>query len=137
MRIKPVKTEADYEAALGEIERLMDARPGTPNGDRLDVLATLVEDYERKRWPIDPPDPVTSVRFCIEDRGVPQERVIRIFGQRSHFYEFMNGTRGLPMRVAYLLHERLGIPAESLLQPMRGGKISPSSTPAKRRRRAA
>ena len=137
MRIKPVKTEADYEAALGEIERLMDARPGTPNGDRLDVLATLVEDYERKHWPIDPPDPVISVRFCIEDRGVPQEQVIRIFGQRSHFYEFMNGRRGLPMRVAYLLHERLGIPAESLLQPMRGGKTSASSTAAKRRRRAA
>lgn len=115
----------------------MDARPGTPDGDRLDVLAILVEAYERTHWPIDPPDPVTAVRFLIEDRGVPQEQIIKIFGQRSHFYEFMNGRRGLPMRVAYMLHVKLGIPAESLLRPTRGRKTSPPSAMAKRRRRAA
>jgi len=117
MKPRPIRNDRDWRKAVKEIDRLMDANPNSPEFDRLDILAELVDSYERRRWPIEPADPISAVRFCIVDRGVPRDDVIRAFGQRSHFHEFMAGKRGLPMRVAYRLNRDLGIPAQCLLSP--------------------
>jgi HTH-type transcriptional regulator/antitoxin HigA len=85
MKIKPVRTKADYERALREIERMWGAKEGTPQGNRLDVLATLVEAYERKHFPIDPPDPIEAIRFRLEQQGLDHRALIGVIGGRSPF----------------------------------------------------
>ncbi len=117
MNVKPIRTEADYRAALKEIEGLMSARKGSAEGDRLDVLATLVDAYERKHWPIDPPTPAAALRFCMEQRGLEPADLEPLIGHRSHAYKVLSGRRGISMKVTYRLHTELGIPAEILLQP--------------------
>jgi len=127
MEIKPIRTERDYERALREVERLMDAKPGTAEDDRLDVLATLVDAYESKHFPIDPPDPIEAIRFRLEQQGLDPSALVGVIGGRSRVYEVMHRKRSLTLAMIRRLHERFGIPAEVLIRPIR----------AKRRRRAA
>ena len=115
--IKPIKTEADYDAALAEIATLMDAEPGTPEGDRLDVLVTLVEAYEAKRWPIDPPDPIVAIKLRMEQRGLTRHDLEKVLGSKSRVSEVLNRKRPLTLEMIRRLHARWGIPAKSLIQP--------------------
>lgn len=115
MEIKPIRTKSDYERTLREIERLWGARQRTPEGDRLDVLATLIEAYERIHFPIDPPDPVEAIRFRLEPRGPDPRALIGVIGGRSRVYEVMHGKRALSLEMIRRLHQRFGIPAEVLI----------------------
>lgn len=119
MDIKPIKSDRDYRAALREIERLMDARPNTPEGDRLDVLVTLVEAWERKHHPIEPPDPVEAIRFAMEQRGLARRDLEPLIGSRARVSEVLSRRRGLTLPMIRRLHEKLGIPAESLIAQSR------------------
>jgi len=130
MDIKPIKTKRDYETALKEVERLMDAKPNTEQGDRFDVLATLVEAYEDRHWPIDPPTAAEALRFYLDQQGLAPADLEPLMGGRSHVYGVLSGRHGFSMEVAYRLHSQLGIPAEVLIQPVR-------QKPAKRRKRAS
>jgi HTH-type transcriptional regulator/antitoxin HigA len=112
---KPIKSERDHRRALQEIERLMDARPNTPQGDRLDVLTTLVEAWERKHHAIETPDPVEAIRFAIEHRGLTRRDLEALIGSRARVSEVLSGRRQLTLPMIRRLHERLGIPAESLI----------------------
>jgi HTH-type transcriptional regulator/antitoxin HigA len=127
MEIKPIRTEKDYERTLREVERLMDAKEGTAEEDRLDVLATLVDAYESKHFPIDPPDPIEAIRFRLEQQGLDPSALIGVIGGRSRVYEVMQRKRPLSLEMIRRLHEQFGISAEVLIRPVR----------ASRRRRAA
>jgi HTH-type transcriptional regulator / antitoxin HigA len=120
--IKPIKTEADYDAALAEIATLMDAEPGTPEGDRLDVLVTLVEAYEAKHWRIDPPDPIVAIKLRMEQRGLTRRDLEKVLGGKSRVSEVLNRKRPLTLAMIRRLHARWAIPAESLIQPTTRGK---------------
>lgn len=115
MTIKPIKTERDYRTALKEIERLWDAKPNTPKGDRLEVLVTLVEAYERKHYKIEPPDPVEAIKFRMEQLGLKASDLAKILGGRSRVSEILNRKRKLTVDMMRSLRKRLDIPAESLL----------------------
>ena len=135
MDIKPIKTEADHEAALAEIERLIDLDPDldTPEGDRLDVLATLVEAYEEKHFPIDPPDPIAAIEFCMEQRGLTRKDLEPMVGGRGRVSEVLSGKRRLSLGMIRNLHKELGIPAEILLQEPREPRPAVNAgTPSKR-----
>jgi HTH-type transcriptional regulator / antitoxin HigA len=119
MEIKPLRTRADHERALREIERLWGARKSTADGDRLDVLATLVEAYEREHFPIDPPDPIEAIRFRLEQQGLDAHALVGVIGGRSRVYEVMERKRALSLTMMRRLHQRFGIPAEVLIQPVR------------------
>jgi HTH-type transcriptional regulator/antitoxin HigA len=114
MEIKPIRTNSDYERALREIERLWGAKPQTRDSDRLDVLATLVEAFEQKQFPIDPPDPIEAISFRLE-----QQVLVGVIGGRSRVHEVMHGKRPLSLEMIRRLHERFGIPAEVLIRPTR------------------
>jgi len=116
MEIRPIRTEEDYRAALRQIERVMDAAPDTPEGDRLDVLATLVEAWERIHYPIDFPDPIEAIRFRMEQQGLTVDDLVPIIGRRNRVYEILARKRPLTLRMIEGLHETLEIPAESLLK---------------------
>lgn len=116
MDIRPIKTESDYDAALGEIDKLMDAEPDTPDGDRLDVLVTLVEAYEKKHWAINPPDPIEAIKLRMEQRGMSRTELGRILGRGSgRGSEVLNRKRPLSVGMMRKAHTALDIPAESLL----------------------
>ena len=116
MEIKPIKSERDYHRALKEIDRLMDARPNTPEGDCLDVLATLVEAWEERHHPIGPPDPVEAIRFAMEQRGMTRHDLEPLIGSRARVAEVLNRKRDLTLPMIRRLHAALGIPAEALIQ---------------------
>lgn len=116
MHIKPIKTEKDYKKALGEIDALFDAAPGTSNGDRLDVLSTLVEAYEEKHFPIDTPDPVAAIRFVMEQQGLERKDLESYIGSRARVAEILNRKRSLTLSMIRKLHHSLGIPAEILIR---------------------
>ncbi len=116
MNIKPIRTKADYRAALKEIEALMNAAAGTPEGERLDVLATLVEAYERKHFPMDLPDPVEAIRFRMEQSGLSPKDLVPMIGQLNRVYEVLGRKRPLTLTMVWRLHRDLGIPAESLIK---------------------
>lgn len=122
--LKPIRTDADHEAALAEVERLWGSRAGTPEGDRLDVLATLIDAYEAKHHPIDPPDPIEAIRFRMEQQGLTRKDLEPIFGSRSRTSEVLNRKRGLSIEMIRQLHARLGIPAEVLIRPGRPDKAA-------------
>ena len=115
--IKPIRNEADYEAVLAEIERLMDANPGTRAGDRLDVLVTLVEAYEDKHWQIDPPDPIEAIKLRMEQRGLTRQDLVQVLGSKSRVSEVLSRKRPLTLAMIQRLHQEWGIPAESLIRP--------------------
>ena len=117
MDVKPIKSESDYDAALAEIANLMDARASTPEGDRLDVLVTLVEAYEEKHWRVNPPDPIEAIKLRMQQRGLTRHDLERVLGSKSRVSEVLNRKRPLTMEMVRRLHGRLGIPAESLIQP--------------------
>lgn len=118
MEIRPVRNEADHERALREIERLWEAAEGTPDGDRLEVLVTLVGAYERVHYPLDPPDPLEAIRFRLEQQGLDLRALVGVIGNRTRVYEVMRGDRGLSLSMIRRLHERFGIPAEVLIRPV-------------------
>ncbi len=115
MTIKPIKTERDYQKALKEIKRLWDTKPNSPKGDRLEVLVTLVEAYERKHYKIEPPDPVEAIKFRMEQLGLKASDLAKILGGRSRVSEVLNRKRKLTVDMMRSLRKRLDIPAESLL----------------------
>lgn len=117
MDIKPIKTKADYRAALREIEGLMVAGANTPEGERLDVLATLVEAYERKHFPMELPDPIEAIKFRMESLGLKPKDLQPMIGGLNRVYEVLNHTRPLTLAMIRRLHEGLGIPAECLIKP--------------------
>ena len=123
MIIKPIKTERDYKRALREIDKLMDAKRNTSEGDRLDVLATLVAVWEETHYPIDPPDAVEAIRFAMEQRGLTRRDLEPLIGSRSRVAEVLNRKRSLTLPMIRRLHAGLGIPAESLLYDGTGGGL--------------
>jgi HTH-type transcriptional regulator / antitoxin HigA len=116
MDVIPIKTRRDYRRALKEIEGLMDAEPGTPEGDRLDLLATLVEAWEAKHYRIDLPDPVEAIKYHMEQKGLEPRDLAPYIGSRNRVYEVLNRKRALTLRMVWRLHRGLGIPAESLIK---------------------
>ena len=122
--IKPIRTEADYEATLAEVERLWGSRSGTPKGDRLDVLATLIAAYEERHFPFATPDPVEAIRFRMEQQGLTRKDLETMIGTRTRIAEVLSRKRGLSITMIRRLHERLGIPAEVLIQPSRKGQAA-------------
>ncbi|MGH7111126.1 MAG: helix-turn-helix domain-containing protein [Stellaceae bacterium] len=117
--IKPIRSEADHAAALAEVERLWGARSGTPEGDRLDILATLIDAYEAEHHPIDPPDPIEAIKFRMEQQGLTRKDLEGILGTRTRVAEVLNRRRGLSIAMIRRLHEKLGISAEVLIRPTR------------------
>jgi len=119
MDIRPISSEADYDWALSEIKQYFDreSATGTPEAARFDVLATLIEAYEAKHWPIDPPDPVSAIVFRMQQAGLGQADLARLLGSRSRASEIMSRQRALTMEQAWKLHREWRIPAEVLLQP--------------------
>jgi HTH-type transcriptional regulator/antitoxin HigA len=117
MNIKPIKTEADHQAALAEIEGLFEAKPGTPEGDKLEILTTLVEAYEEEYDVIPQPDPVEAILYYMESRGLTRKDLEPYIGTRARVAEIINRTRPLSLGMIQRLHLGLGIPAEALIQP--------------------
>lgn len=116
MDIKPIRTEADYEAALKEVETLMESQPGTPEGDRMDVMVTLIEAYEAKHFPIPvPDDPVEVLEYYMESRGISRSALIPFLGSKERVSEVLNRKRGLSLDMIRRLYAGLGIPAELLI----------------------
>src|SRR5271157_2651828 len=122
MLIKPIKTDADHTAALGEIERLWGAAEGTSEGDRLEVLTTLVEAYEQAHFPIDPPDPIEAIRFRLEQQGRDRKALIGVIGSRTRVHEVRRRDRALSLAMIRRLNKSLNIPAEILIRPIRTRK---------------
>jgi HTH-type transcriptional regulator / antitoxin HigA len=116
MDIKPIKTKADYKAALKAVESLMSAKANTPEGDRLDVLVTLVEAYERKHFPMELPDAVEAIKFRMEQQGLTAKALEPVIGRMNRVYEVLARRRPLTLRMIEGLHRRFGIPAESLIK---------------------
>ena len=119
MTLKPIKTDADHEAALLEIERLWDAREGTADWDRLEILITLVESYEETHFPIDIPDPIEAIKFRLEQQGTDKKALIGIIGNRTRVYEVLRRDRALSLTMIRQLNRHLKIPAEVLIRPVR------------------
>lgn len=117
MDIKPIKTKADYRAVLKEVEGLMTARANTPDGERLDVLVTLVEAYERKHYLMELPDPIEAIKLRMESLGLKPKDLQPMIGGLNRVYEVLNYTRPLTLSMIRRLHEGLGIPAECLIKP--------------------
>ena len=120
MEIAPIKTKRDYRRALKEIEGLMTARRNTQEGDRLDVLVTLVEAWEAKHYPMDLPDPVEAIKYHMEQKGLKPRDLTPFIGGRNRVYEVLNRKRPLTLGMIRRLHAGLGIPAESLLKMAEG-----------------
>jgi HTH-type transcriptional regulator/antitoxin HigA len=116
MNIAPIKTQRDYRRVLKEIEGLMAAKRNTPAGDRLDVLVTLVEAWERKHYPLDLPDPVEEIKHHMNQNGLAPRDLIPFIGSRNRVHEVLNRRRPLTLKMIRRLHVGLGIPAESLIK---------------------
>jgi len=117
--VKPIRTEADYEAALAEVERLWGAKAGTAKGDRLDVLATLIDVYESRHFPMNPPDPIEAIKFRMEQQNLSRKELEGIVGSRTRIAEVLNRRRGLSINMIRRLHDKLGISTDILIRPSR------------------
>ena len=126
MDIKPIKTKADYRAALAEIERLFDAKRGTPEGDQLEVWTTLVEAYEARQHPIPLPDPIEAIQYYMDSRGLTRADLEPYIGSRARVAEVLNRKRALSIEMIRRLHTGLGIPSEVLIQPYAPAKPRPT-----------
>jgi HTH-type transcriptional regulator/antitoxin HigA len=122
MDIKPIKREVDYERALRRVEELWDSPEGSTESDELEILATLIEAYEREHYPMDLPDPIEAIKFRLEQTGKDSRALVGVIGQRTRVYEVMRGKRPLSLNMIRSLHEKLDIPAEVLIQPARRGR---------------
>lgn len=116
MDIKLIKTEADYDMALSRIDVLMDAKFGSPEGDELDVLVTLVEKYEAQHYPIDAPNPIEAIRFRMDQYDLKDKDLIPYIGQSGRVSEILSFKRKLTLTMIRKLHSGLQIPTESLIQ---------------------
>jgi HTH-type transcriptional regulator / antitoxin HigA len=116
MNIQPIRTEEDYRAALTQIERLLDVKEGSPGEDRLEVLSILVEAWEDRHYPIDPPDPIAAIEFRMDQQGLTRKDLERYLGQRQRVADVLNRRRSLSLPMIRRLHEGLGIPAETLIR---------------------
>src|ERR1700760_3147504 len=125
--LKPIRTEHDYDAALSEVERLWGAKLGTPEGDRLDVLATLIDSYEQVPHPIDPPDPIEAIKFRMSQQKLTRKQLEPMIGTRTRVAEVLNRRRSLSISMIRRLHATLGIPAEVLIRP--SGPAAGQKTP--------
>lgn len=117
MDIRPIKTDADYRAALNDIETLMMAEPDTIEGEKLEILVTLVEAYEAKHFPMDLPAPVEAIKFEMERKGLTVKDLEPMIGKSNRVYEILNHKRSFTLKMIWKLHEGLGIPEESLIKP--------------------
>jgi HTH-type transcriptional regulator/antitoxin HigA len=117
MDIKPIRSAEDHRAELKEIDSLMMAKLNTPEGDRLDVLATLVEAYEAKHFPMEVADPIDAIKFAMDQKGLTVRDLQPMIGGLNRVYEILNGTRSLTLPMIWRLHVGLGIPAEALIKP--------------------
>ena len=121
MDIRPIRNEADYDRALAAIQVFFDNEPevGSPAADRFDVLAALIEAYERKHWPIDPPHPVAAIVHHMEARNLTRNQLAELLGSRSRASEILNRRRHLTLEMVWALHRKWGLPAEALIRPYR------------------
>ena len=117
--IRPIRTKADYRAALKEAERLWDARPGTRDGDIIDVLTTLIEDYEARHHPVPAPDPIAAIEFMMQQKGLTRRDLEPVIGSRGRVSEVLTRKRPLTLPMVRGLGALLGIPAEILVRPYR------------------
>ena len=117
--LRPLRTEEDYQGALREVSAYFDDEPapGTPDGDRFEILLTLVEAYEAKHYPIDLPDPVEAIKFRMDQAGLTPKDLVPVIGRLNRVYEILNRKRPLTLSMIWKLHQQLGIPAECLIQP--------------------
>ena len=115
--IRPIRTDIDHAAALAEVERLWGAEDGTPDGDRLDVLATLIEAYQAKRWPMDLLSPISAIKFRLEQQGLTRKDLEPFIGNRARVSEIMTGKRPLTLAMIRKLCAGLGIPVDILVGP--------------------
>ena len=122
--IKPIRSKKDYEAALAEFEKLWGAKSGTAAGDRLDVLATLIDAYEAEHFPMDPPDPIEAIKFRMEQQGLTRRDLEPLIGTRTRVAEVLNRKRNLSIAMIRRLNMRLGISAEVLIRPSRKAKAA-------------
>ena len=122
--MKPIKTDADYTAALARIDELMDVELDTPEGDELDVLATLADVYEAKHFPIDPPDPIEAIVFRMDQLGMERKDLEPMIGSRGRVSEVFSRSRGLSLTMIRQLHEGLHIPAEVLIRDYQLSKVN-------------
>jgi HTH-type transcriptional regulator/antitoxin HigA len=122
--VKPIRTKKDHEAALAEVERLWGAKSKTPEGDRLDVLATLIDAYEARHYPMDPPDPIEAIKFRMEQQGLTRKDLEPLIGTRTRVAEVLNRKRGLSIEMIRRLHRELGISAEILIRPTQHDKAA-------------
>jgi HTH-type transcriptional regulator / antitoxin HigA len=116
MDIAPIKTQRDYRRTLTEIEGLMMAKRNTPEGDRLDILVTLVEAWEGRHYPLDLPDPIEAIKYHMDQNGLAPRDLIPFIGSRNRVHEVLNRRRPLTLKMIWRLHQGLGIPAESLIK---------------------
>jgi len=131
MDIRPIRTETDHRAALQEVERLFEASPDTPEGERLEVLATLIEAYEERRHDIPRPDPIAAILYTMESRGLSRRDLEPYIGSRARVSEVLSRKRPLSIEMIRKLHTGLGIPAEVLIQPY---PPNPELSPRQRKR---
>ena len=118
-QIKPIRTKKDYDVALAELEKLWGAKSGTAAGDRLDVLATLIDAYEAEHVPMDPPDPIEAIKFRMEQQGLTRKDLEPLIGTRTRVAEVLNRRRSLSIAMIRRLNHKLGISAEVLIRPSR------------------
>ena len=119
MDIQPIRNQRDHAKALQEVERLWGARPRTPEADKLEILVTLIDAYEAKHHPIDPPDPIDAIRFRMEQMGLTRNDLIDVIGSRARVSEVLNRRRPLTVAMIVRLREKLGISADVLIGPQR------------------
>ena len=124
MEIRPIRSEATHAEALRRVEALWGSKSGSPQSDELDVLVTLIEAYERERYPIELPNPIEAIKFRLEQTGKDYRSLIGVIGQRTRVYEVMRGARPLSLNMIRKLHTRFEIPAEVLIQPSRRKRLS-------------
>ena len=116
MEIKPIKTDTDYNQVLERLEMIFDAKKGSPEGDELEVLGILVDQYENKHFPIGLPDPIEAIKFRMEQMGYNQTDLANIVGLKSRASEILNKKRKLSLEMIRQLHEKLNIPTDVLIQ---------------------
>jgi HTH-type transcriptional regulator/antitoxin HigA len=121
MNIHPIHTDADYRAALKNVSALFnnEPEPGTPEGDYFDIMITLIEAYESKQFPVDLPTPIDAIKFRMEQSGLSAADLAPAIGRTNRVYEVLNGKRALTLPMIWKLHDLFGIPAESLIKPVK------------------
>lgn len=115
MKLAPIKNEKEYQAALKQLEKVFDSKPNTAEGDHAQVLVLLIEDYEKKHYPIDAPDPIEAIKYIMEEKGLHNKDVVKYFGSKSLVSQVLKRQRNLSLKMIRALHKGLGLPYEILL----------------------